>query len=112
MPSRERLSWAGHLHWISWTATGSRATGAVWLNNGIPDDAEGTFHPYATTVQASRARDGIFTRLSFSYRYNGKLQRIRLKADHVPAQDSGNGFTAPGYWQWQGAGLSCLNKCP
>lgn len=112
MPSREGLSWAGRLHWTSWNTTRARAAGAVWLNNGIPDDAEGTFYPYATRVTATRPRDGIFTRLTFSYRYNGRGELDRLKADYVPPENFGNGYTAPGFWQWQAAGLSCLNTCP
>ena len=101
MPSRNRLRWAGHLNWRSWTATGARGRGAVWLNNGLPDDAQGTFFPAPATVTAFRPRHRIFTRFSFRFVYQGKVQVSRLKADYVPPQDFGNGFTAPGLWQWE-----------
>jgi hypothetical protein len=79
MPSRNRLRWAGHLDWTSWTVTRARGRGAVWLNNGVPDDAQGTFFPAPATVTAFRARHRIFTRLSFRFVYHGKVQVSRLK---------------------------------
>lgn len=110
-PGKRSLRQLGRLRWTRWTATRAQASGAVWLNDGIPDDAEGTFYSYAATVQASRPREGLFTRLAFSYRYQGRERTTRLKAVWFPPQTY-NGFTAGGYWAWQAASVPCINTCP
>jgi hypothetical protein len=89
-PSRVHLQWAGRLHWTVWNGDAARAGGAAWLNDGIPDDARGTFHPYPASLHAYRLRHGLFTRLRYRYRFNGKGYVGTLRA------------FAPGYWDWLG----------
>jgi hypothetical protein len=87
--------WIGHLRWTLWNGLGGRATGAVWLNDGIPDDARGTFYPYAVTVHVFRPRAGIFTRLAFSYSIGDRLYATVRRAHFYPGDEYG-----PGYWAW------------
>jgi hypothetical protein len=65
-PSRADLAWAGRLRWTSYSASGGHATGADWLNNGIPNDGRGTFRPVRVSVRVYRPRSGVFTRLSLT----------------------------------------------
>ena len=93
--SRTTSRWLGRLHWTSWTAADARGYGAIWLNNGVPDDARGTFYPHAVTVRAFRPRNGIFTRLAFMY-WIGDWPYATVRDAHpYPATQYG-----PGYWQW------------
>jgi hypothetical protein len=94
-PKLKHLSEFGRLHWTTWNATDAHGTGAIWLDNGIPDDATGTFFPYAVEVRASRPRNGIFTRLAFVW-WTGDTPHATVRsAHHYPATQYG-----PGYWQW------------
>lgn len=93
--SRSTSRWLGRLHWTAWTGVHARGTGAIWLNNGVPDDARGTFYPYAVTVRAFRPRNGVFTRLAFVY-WMGDWPHATVRDAHFyPATQFG-----PGYWQW------------
>ena len=70
------------------------------IDNGIPDVASGTFHPYPATVLAFRPRAGVFTRLRVAYVVPGHgpgtgAQTETFKAEHVPASQYG-----PAYWDW------------
>lgn len=91
------LAWAGRIHWSVWNAHEAKGTGAAWLDNGIPDDASGTFSPHAVSLRASRSTGGVFTALAFRFSYEGKVNAGTLKAHQVPASELG-----PGYWAWPG----------
>jgi hypothetical protein len=85
----------GYLKWSSWNAVDARGTGAVWLDNGVPDEARGTFYPYQVEVRAFRPRTGVFTRLAFVY-WSGDVPHAAVRSAHFyPATKYG-----PGYWQW------------
>lgn len=95
MPSRSHVRWAGHIHWSRWSSTRAQGSGAAWLNNGIPNDAQGTFSPYPMTIQLSDPVDGVFTHMTVHYRYQGVGQTVRLHAGYAPPSSFG-----PGYWSW------------
>jgi hypothetical protein len=57
----------GRLRWTSYNSTQGYAYGADWLNNGEPNDAEGTFTPHKVNVHVFRPRNGVFTRLAFNF---------------------------------------------
>ena len=61
----------GHLNWSSWTQTAALGSGAVWLDNCTPNCAQGTFSPYAVTVEATAPEAGHFTRLTLHYAFQG-----------------------------------------
>jgi hypothetical protein len=85
----------GRLRWSTWNATDARATGAAWLDNGIPDEATGTFYPYPVEVRVWRPQNGTLTRLSFVY-WDGDVPHATVRAAHFyPATQYG-----AGYWQW------------
>lgn len=92
--ARAHLRWAGRLTWSAWTTNRANATGAIWLNDGTPNDAEGTFHPSAVSVRAFLPQHGIFTRLGIEYIYEGRSYNEVLKAQYY------SGFDGPGYWMW------------
>lgn len=94
-PRLRSLRQFGRLRWSTWNGNDARATGAVWIDNGIPDDAHGTFYPYQAEVRASRPRNGIFTRLAFVYWTGDVPHAIVRSADFYPATKYG-----PGYWEW------------
>jgi hypothetical protein len=62
----------GHLHWRFWGTTHAAGSGAVWLDDCLPDCAAGVFHPYAVTLRASAPRGGHFALLTLRYRYHGR----------------------------------------
>lgn len=54
----------GRLHWTKWIATEGLATGAMWVDDCIPNRARGTFHASTATVHVYRPRAGVFTRMT------------------------------------------------
>lgn len=62
----------GRLIWSSWTETLARGSGAVWLDDCVPDCARGKFAAHAVKVVAFRPISGHFTRLTLTYAYKGK----------------------------------------
>jgi hypothetical protein len=62
----------GRMTWSSWTSIQALGSGAVWLDDCMPNCAQGKFHPYTVTVHASDARAGHFTRLTLRYNFHGK----------------------------------------
>lgn len=61
----------GSLTWTSWTRRLATATGAVWVNDCVPDCAGGSFSPSAVTVSAFKPRKRHFRRLTLRYAYQG-----------------------------------------
>ena len=94
-PSRVNLWWAGRIRWSRWTRSDARGRGAIWLDNGRPDDALGTFHPHVMTVRLWRPRRGVFTRMRIRFRYRGRTQVEGLHAVHSPAT-----AFSPAFWLW------------
>ena len=90
-PSRVSLRWAGRLHWTEYNSHLGRATGAEWLNNGRPDDARGTFHPYKASVRVFDPRGGVFRKMTVT----SQGHSYTLTAMYFRGLDG-----APGYWQW------------
>jgi hypothetical protein len=60
------------MRWSQWNPTQATGHGAVWLNNCLPDCADGTFHAYPVTVYATQVRANVFRRLTLDYSYNGE----------------------------------------
>lgn len=99
MPERVRLGWAGRLRWTSWSTREAKATGASWVNNGTPNDAEGTFYPCAATVRAYDPVNGIFRRLTRTtvrctmtvqgVRHTFPRETVTLRVAHYK-----------GFWHW------------
>jgi hypothetical protein len=88
----KQVSQFGRLHWTTWDATDAHGTGAVWLDNGIPDEATGTFFSYAVEVRAFRPRYGIFTRLAFVW-WTGDTPHATVRSAHYyPATQYGPGY--------------------
>jgi hypothetical protein len=74
-----------------WNARKAYGLGTVWIDDGIPNEALGTFHGYRGSVTAVRVRGGRYTRMTVRWRQNGhkKAEALRLKEAH------------PGSWFWQ-----------
>jgi len=63
----------GHIAWLTWTKQAATGTGALWSDNGIPNDAEGTFSSVpGVKLRAFAPHDGHFTRLTLRYTENGE----------------------------------------
>jgi hypothetical protein len=75
----------GRLRWTTYNATEGRAYGADWVDNGVPDNASGTFFPAKVSVHVYRPENGVFTRLTFNI------------GRHVITEDAINNG---GFWQW------------
>jgi hypothetical protein len=62
---------AGKLKWTSWSGKGATATGEDWINNCLPDCADGKFSTFPVALKASRPRvvlgHKIFTRLKVTW---------------------------------------------
>lgn len=76
-------SQAGRIDWTSWSS--SRATGVAveWLDNGKPDEANGTYFPQYVNLTATRVRGGRFMLLSLTLR-NGKPGRETFVLKRAP----------------------------
>ena len=81
----------GHIHWRVWNARKAYGLGTVWIDDGIPNEALGTFHGYRGSVTAVRVRGGRYTRMTVRWRQHGhkKVEALRLKEAHA------------GSWFWQ-----------
>lgn len=74
----------GHrIRWRVWNTVEAYGAATVWVDNGIPNVAQGTFHSYRGDLHAYRVRDGRFTRLTVRYRKAGKLKIWSLALVHV-----------------------------
>ena len=74
----------GHaVHWTLWTSTRAFGQGTVWIDNGIPNVAMGTFRGYPGSVGASRVRGGRFTRMTIHWKQSGRVhgQTLKLERD-------------------------------
>lgn len=66
------------IHWRTWTASQADAVATIWIDNGIPNNAQGTFFAHRATVQAYRIRKGRFTRLTIRFRQQGSKRTWAL----------------------------------
>jgi len=86
----------GHMKWLTYTTQAATGTGALWGDNGIPNDAEGTFSPVPVKVRAFAPRDGHFTRLTLRYERDGEKfvdeRGVRFYNSVVSGQ--------PGYYEY------------
>jgi hypothetical protein len=71
------------IRWLSWNTDRAYGLGTVWIDNGIPDEARGTFYGYRGSVAATRVRGGRYTRLTVSWKQNGRTRREALKLTHA-----------------------------
>jgi hypothetical protein len=79
-----KLGKRGHdIAWHKWTASRAWGLAPVWIDNGVPSVAKGTFYRYRGSINASRVRDGRFTRMTVHYRKDGKLKSWSLVLTHV-----------------------------
>ena len=103
---------SGHIHWQTWNASTASGIGKMWINNGIPNIAQGTYYGHGATVYAFRVRHGHFTRLRVRYHLHGRVRTERYHlsvrgtvaslgsalAEAAPQQSPGrsNGLPVPG----------------
>jgi hypothetical protein len=79
----------GRLTWSAWTNIEAKGSGAIWLNDCLPDCASGAFTAYPVTVHASEPEHGYFTRLALAYtkgdeRFLERLVLQRPRYSHAP----------------------------
>lgn len=82
----------GSLHWTSWNSGRAYGVGTIWINNGIPDDADGTFYAHHGTVMAFRPRRGHFTRMVIRFRYSGHWVKDIRVLQWVPPSSFFHGY--------------------
>jgi hypothetical protein len=78
----------GRMHWPRWNRTQAKGKGAVWLDDCVPDCADGTFHPYAVTVYATDPVANVFRHMTLRYRIHG-----RRVVDRRVVMHQGHGWT-------------------
>lgn len=78
----------GHIAWLTWTKQAATGTGALWSDNGIPNDAEGTFSSVPVKIRAFAPHDGHFTRLTLRYTENGEnfIDERGVRHESFPGQ--------------------------
>ena len=69
----------GSIHWREWTTSNASGSATLWIDNGIPNMAQGTFYSYSATIHVYRVRNGRFTRMTVRYHQSGK-QRTKTWA--------------------------------
>ena len=67
-----------HVRWHYWYSSKAYGKATVWVDDGIPTVATGTFHGYRSSIHASRVRHGRFTRMTVRYRKSGKIRTWKL----------------------------------
>jgi hypothetical protein len=72
-----------HIRWHAWNNVGALGLATVWVDNGIPTVAQGTFQGFGGALHAFRARHGRFTRLTVHYRRAGKIKTLSLALEHL-----------------------------
>jgi len=70
------------ISWPLWSAAKAFGVGTVWIDNGIPNEAQGTFHGYPGSIDARRSRGGHFTRMTVSWTQGGRAHSEVLKLAH------------------------------
>ena len=78
----------GQIGWTSWTASEATGIGVYWVDNGVPDEANGTYFPHNVRILASDARGGLFTRLRLTF---GDGRRTTFALKHL-APGNGVGY--------------------
>jgi len=68
--------------WPLWSARRADGVGTVWIDNGIPNEAQGTFHGFPGSIDARRSRGGHFTRMTVAWRQGGHRHSELLKLAH------------------------------
>jgi hypothetical protein len=83
----------GHaIRWRTWSARAAYGVGIVWIDDGIPNEALGTFIGYRGSISVSRVRGGLFTRMTIRWlQSTGHEHRMFLKLSKVGA----------GPWFWR-----------
>lgn len=59
----------GRLKWTTYNRHRGAATGLIWINNCMPDCADGRFSSVRVSVRVSSPHSGHFRRLTLSYTY-------------------------------------------
>lgn len=62
-----------HIHWQTWSLRTAYAVATIWIDDGIPNEATGTFHAHRARVLAFRNHDGRFTRMTVKFRGGDKI---------------------------------------
>ena len=78
------------IRWQYWGSSKAHGTGLVWIDNGIPNEAQGTFYGYPGTISADRVRSARFTRMTIRWRKAGGSHSLTLKLKRVAS-----------HWYWQ-----------
>jgi hypothetical protein len=81
----------GPIHWRVWSARRAYGLGTVWIDNGIPNEALGTFFGHPGSVTALRVRGGLFTRMTVRWLDSGHRRSATLKLAKAHA----------GSWFWR-----------
>jgi hypothetical protein len=61
----------GRLKWTTYNKRRGAATGLLWINNCMPDCADGRFSSVRVSVHVFSPHSGHFRRLTLSYSYRG-----------------------------------------
>ena len=67
------------IRWRTWNNSAARGTGTMWVNDGVPDIASGTWSGRAAMLYAHRVVHGRYTRLTLRSRINGKARTWNLR---------------------------------
>lgn len=73
----------GGIRWLSWTARSAFGRGFAWINDCRPDCAGGRFSKHRATVRATRPRNGLFTRMVITYRWDGRRLHDHRALEHA-----------------------------
>jgi hypothetical protein len=86
----------GHIRWTTYNHRRAVGHGLVWLNDCLPDCADGTYHSAVVTMRVGSPKKHRFRRLTLTYTYQGKHYTDRRRAVHF-AGAGGN----PGVWAYK-----------
>lgn len=86
-----------HIHWKTWSRRTASAVATIWIDDGIPNEAQGTFHAHRAMVFAFRNHDGRFTRMTVTFRGGDKIWNAgtKLYVEHFGLKKS-----TPGAYFW------------
>ena len=85
----------GHLHWTIYNRHRGVGHGLLWLDDCLPNCAQGKFHSTPVTAYVLSPKQNRFRRLTLKYTYKGKQYTDRRRIHYFRGIGG-----SPGYWAY------------
>jgi hypothetical protein len=76
--TRRKFPYFGAIRWSSWTANVATGSGDEWVNQCVPNCAEGSYRRYPATISAYAPRGIYFSRMTIVSPTLGPPEHVRI----------------------------------